>query len=267
MTILVTGATGNVGRHVVSHLAAAGHKVRALTRKPSGASFPEGVEAVAGDLTDPAALAPAMRGATALHLITFGGEGYAPLQTGAELVDMAERAGVRKVTVLRGQPGTVEDAVRASAMDWTLVTPMEFMSGVFDWAGSIRAEGVVRAPFADARSPMVHDGDIGASIAKVLTSDGHAGKSYELTGPAALSVRDKVSQISAGLGREIRYEEMSEDEARTAWAAEGLPAEVIEFFVMAHGTDHATVLPTVEELTGRPARTLAEFVREHAARF
>jgi len=268
MTILVAGATGNVGRHVVSHLAEAGHKVRALTRNPSGASVPVGVQAVAGDLTDPASLARAMDGVSALHLITFGGEGYAPLETGAALISLAERSGVRKVTVLRGQPGSdVENAVTASDLEWTLVTPMEFMSGVFDWAESIRTEGVVRAPFADARSPMVHDGDIGAVIAKVLTSDGHAGQSYELTGPAALSVRDKVSQIAAGLGRPIVYEEMTEEQARAAWAAEGLPNEVIEFFVMAHGTDHGRVLQTVVDITGRPARPLADFVREHADRF
>lgn len=267
MTILVAGATGNVGRHVVSHLAQAGHRVRALSRNPAAASVPAGAEAVAGDLTQPDSLKSALDGVTALHLITFGGNDYAPLETGAALVDLAIEMGVRKVTVLRGQPGTVENAVTASDLEWTLIQPMEFMSGAFDWADSIRDEGVVRAPFADARSPTVHDGDIGAVIAKVLTSDGHAGKTYELTGPVALSVRDKVSAIGAGLGRDIEYVELSEAQARSAWAAEGLPPEVIEFLVIAHGTDRGTVLPTVQEITGRPPRTLTDFVRENVDRF
>jgi uncharacterized protein YbjT (DUF2867 family) len=270
MTILVTGATGNVGRNVVAHLVENGHAVRALTRNPSAASLPKGVEVVQGDLTDPSTLD--FTGVTALHLITVDVSGaYSPLETGYEIVALAKKAGVRKVTVLRGGAhGTVENALLESDLEWTFVQPVEFMSGVFDWADAIREDDVVKAPFPEVRSAMVHDGDIGAVIGTVLTSEGHAGKTYDLTGPQALSIRDKVAAISTALSREITYLEQTEEEARLEWMAQGLPSEVIEFFVMAHGNPPETaytVVPTVEEITGRPARTLEDFVRAHAAKF
>jgi uncharacterized protein YbjT (DUF2867 family) len=271
MTILVAGATGNVGRHVVAHLAAAGEPVRALSRDPqrARAKLPAGVEIVGGNLADPQSLVPALEGVTAAHLITFDGEGYAPLETGADIVSLLEHAGVKRVTVLAGRGGNIEDALRESGLAWTRIEPLEFMSGVFDWIEEIKTEGVVRAPFSDVRSAMVHDADIGAVIAKVLTEDGH-GKTYRLTGPHALTVPEKVAAIAEGLGREIRYIELTEAEARANWAAQGLPSDVIEFFVMVHGKPNEmayTVLPTVEQVTGRPARTLVDFVREHADRF
>ena len=269
MTILVAGATGNVGRHVVAHLVDAGQKVRALSRNPLTASLP-GAEVVRGDLAEPASLASALDGVTALHLINFSGD-YEPLETGADIVALARKAGVKRVTVLRGgDKGTVEHALEASDLEWTFIQPVEFMSGVFDWAASIRDENVVKAPFAQVRSAMVHDGDIGAVIATVLTSGGHGGRTYTLTGPEALTVPGKVAAISQGLGREVSFVELTEAEARQEWKAQGLPDEVIEFFVVAHGNPPEQayiVLPTVQELLGRPARGLVEFVEAHKDRF
>jgi uncharacterized protein YbjT (DUF2867 family) len=145
MKILVAGATGRVGRPLVEQLAAAGHQVRALTRNPANANFPAGVEAVAGDLTAPATLASALEGVDSLHLINFDGATYAPLQTGQEIIALAEKAGVKRVTVLRGGEMTsVEEAVQASSLAWTFLNPVEFMSGALDYAPSIRAEGVVK---------------------------------------------------------------------------------------------------------------------------
>ncbi|GIH05867.1 nucleotide-diphosphate-sugar epimerase [Rhizocola hellebori] len=227
---------------------------------------------MAGNLSDPDSLIPALEGVTALHLINFDGtEGYTPLTTGAEIISLAAKAGVKRVTVLRGgDKGTVENALEASDLEWTFIQPVEFMSGVFDWIESIRDEGIVRAPFASVRSAMVHDSDIGAVIAAVLTQDGHAGKTYTLTGPQAMTIPQKVAAISDALGRDIKYFELSEQEARDDWRQQGLPDEVIEFFVMAHGNPPAqayTVLPTIEQITGRPPLTLQDFVRDHAARY
>ncbi len=287
MTILVTGATGNVGRNVVKHLVAQqsrqrpgsdrpaaepGQTVRALTRDPARAraSLPEGVEVVAGDLTIPSTLESALDGVSALHLINFGGD-YVPLETGAEIVALAAKAGVKRVTVLRGGvEGTVEKALKESTLDWTFIAPVEFMSGALDWAEEIRATRTVRAPFPGVKSAMVHDSDIGAVIACVLTQGGHGGKTYELTGPQALTVPDKVAAIAGAIGEPIKYVELTEAEARARWAAEGLPPEVVEFFVMAHGNPPAaawTVLPTVEQITGRPALTLADWAAAHAHLF
>ena len=102
MTILIAGATGTVGRHLVHQLTAAGHPVRALTRNPATADLPADVDVVAGDLTDPDTFTTVFNGVTAAHLITFGGDNGEPLTTGTRLVELAARAGVRRITVLGG---------------------------------------------------------------------------------------------------------------------------------------------------------------------
>jgi len=270
MNILVTGATGNVGRPLVEQLVTAGHRVRALTRDPARAELPAGVEAVAGDLTDAASVP--LDGVDAMHLITFNGADFSPLTNGAELVERAERAGVRRVTVLKGDvaKGPVEEAVEASGLEWTHLGPVEFMSNALEWASSVRTEGVVREGFPSSRSAMVHDGDIAAVAAVALTNSGHAGREYWLTGPEVLSPPEKVATIAAVLGREVRYVELTKDEIVAQWQGEGYSAEDIEFFVaMRTNPPEAgyTVLPTVQEVTGRPARTFAEWVRENAAAF
>ncbi|NEE43160.1 NAD(P)H-binding protein, partial [Streptomyces sp. SID8455] len=177
MTILVTGATGTVGRRVVEQLLERGEHVRALTRDPARAEFPAGVEAVRGDLADPASLEGALEGVTGLHLITFDGGLFAPLATGEEILERARAAGVRRATVLNGGGDTpMETAVRASGLAWTVVMPVEFMANALEWAPGIKAEGVVREPFVDRLSAMVHESDIGAVAATALTEDGHGGQ-------------------------------------------------------------------------------------------
>lgn len=134
-TLLVTGATGTVGRQVVAELLARGHAVRALTRDPARAALPEGVEVVRGDLSEPDSLVPALAGVTGLHLITFDGTGFAPLETGPRLLERAREAGVRRITVLHGGgPTPLEDAVRADGgTAWTVLMPVEFMAT--RWSG------------------------------------------------------------------------------------------------------------------------------------
>ncbi|WP_067823263.1 NAD(P)H-binding protein [Actinomadura kijaniata] len=269
-TFLVTGATGTVGRQIVRELLERGQAVRALTRDPANASLPEGVEAVRGDLTDPASLAPALDGVAGLHLITFGG-GYEPLETGPEIVELARGAGVRRVTVLNGGgPTPLQDAVRASDLEWTVVAPVEFMANALDWAESVRAEDTVRAAFVDRHSAMVHEADIGAVAATALTTPGHAGEEYVVTGPQALTVRDQVAAVAAARGREIRLVELSEDEAVARWRAEGHDEETIAWFVETFKNTPPvgwTVVDTVERVTGRPARTFARWAAEHASAF
>lgn len=269
--ILVTGATGRVGRHVVEQLVQRGQRVRALTRNPAKANLPAGVEVVAGNLSAPASLASALAGVTAMHLINFNGEDYAPLQTGTEIMALAEKAGVQRVTVLLGgEKGAFEQAVEASPLAWTHLQPVEFMSGVLDWAESIRREGVVRIPFVNRRSAMIHDADIGAVAATVLAQGGHAGETLTLTGPAVLTPIDMVQTISNVIGRDLQLIELSEAQAREQWRQAGFPEDVIEFYVWVHGNTPPlgyTVVPTVEQVTGRPPRTLTQWVAENAAAF
>lgn len=271
-TILVTGATGTVGRRVVAELLARGHAVRALTRDAAAAVFPAGVEVFQGDLTEPESLNPALEGVTGLHLITFGGACFAPLETGPRILELARAAGVRRVTVLHGGgPSLLEDAVRADdGVDWTVLMPVEFMGNALEWADGVTAADEVREPFTGRLSAMVHEGDIGAVAAVALTEDGHAGQEYLITGPELLTVGDKVTAIAAARGRDITLVELTREQAVARWRAAGHPEDVIGFLLEAYGNTPEvgrTVLDTVEKVTGRPARTFAQWAAEHAGAF
>ncbi|MET9831863.1 NAD(P)H-binding protein [Streptomyces sp. NPDC006385] len=270
--VLVSGATGRVGRQVVAELLARGHEVRALTRNAEKAAFPAGVEVVQGDLTEPDSLIPALEGVTGLHLITFGGAYFAPLETGPRILELARAAGVRRVTVLHGGgPTALEDAVRADdGVAWTVLMPVEFMANALEWADGIVASDEVREPFVSRLSAMVHEGDIGAVAAVALTEEGHGGQEYVITGPELLTVGDKVAAIAAARGREIAVVELSEDEAVAQWRAAGHPEDVIGFLLEAYGNTPEvgrTVVDTVEKVTGRPARTFTQWAAEHADAF
>ncbi|UHA71881.1 NAD(P)H-binding protein [Paenibacillus sp. 481] len=272
MTILVTGATGKVGRHIVSQLQQANHHVRALTRNSEQANFPAGVEVVSGDLASPAAIAEAFQGVTGLHLITFNGDAYTPLNSASEIIELAKKAGVQRITVLCGpEESVVEQAVKASGIDWTMLHPVEFMgNAIWDWGYSIREAGIVKEPFPHALSAKVHEADIAAVAVTALLNEGHAGKSYVLTGPEALTRVESFRILSEALGRDIPFIELTEDEARDQWRAEGYGEEDIAFFIeMGANTPEIgfTVLPTIEEVTGRPARTFAQWAAEHVQAF
>lgn len=271
MKILVAGATGTVGGQIVKQLSEAGHQVRALTRNPAKAKFPVGVEVVAGDLTKPETLVSALEGVDSLHLIKFGGDNYADLETGREIVAMAEKAGVQRVTVLLGgTKGALEEAVESSSMAWTFLQPVEFMSNILEWAASIRSEGTIRLPFGDRKTAIVHEADIAAVAVAALTEDGHGGQTYTITGEEVLTPRKMVQIISAAIGQEVKLIDMTEAEAREEWKAAGHPQQVIEFLLWVYGNTPPigyTVVPTVEQVSGRPPRTFAQWAADHADDF
>jgi uncharacterized protein YbjT (DUF2867 family) len=267
MRVLVTGATGHVGRHVVRRLAEAGHDVRAMTRNP-GAEFPPGVEVVHGDLLFPEP------------------------RTAPEVVARAKAAGVTRIVTLSSGAVTggldtdfqlpVEQAVEASGLEYTHVRPGDFASNTARlWAPMIRADRVVRYAQPAAPSLAIHDDDIAAVAVAALTEDGHTGRWYDLTGPELLTRRDQVAAIGAALGEEVRFEEVTAAVAREilerqgGWAAENAGFLLGFDEYSAGGTssddvDWAAVLvplPTVEEVLGRPARTYAEWARDNVAAF
>ncbi|WP_084960076.1 NAD(P)H-binding protein [Thermoactinospora rubra] len=263
MTILVTGATGTVGRHVVRELLDRGATVRALTRDPATADLPAGVEVVRGDLTRADTLAPALEGVTGVHLIDAADDDYTTLPNGEEIVKLLDG---RKVTLLSAMgPGTLEPALRASDLEWTYVQPTEFMSNALEWSEPVRAHGRIEEAFPRTKTCMVHEADIGAVIATVLTSDGHAGQTYGLTGPERLDVYDKARILGAATGREIEVVELTLDDLR----ARGVPQQYLEFLSMAFDVpeDAYQVVDTVERVTGRAPRTFAQWAEEHAPAF
>ncbi len=275
MTILVTGATGNVGRLVVDHLLAAGAPVRALTVDPQRAALPAGVEVVKGYIGRPATLPAALVGVDRLYL--------APLpQTVREVVRLAKEAGVRQIVDLSssnadaeaaGDPSgwhyyAVERALEESGLPWTHLRPGEFMTNTLGWAEQIRATGVVRAPHGNAATAIIDLDDIAAVAARVLLEEGHIGTKYELTGPAAVRRADLARQIGEAIGREVRFEEQTREEALAE--LEPIMGEWAAWYVdgFADLVDHPQpVSPNVELLTGRPATPFAQWARRNAAAF
>jgi uncharacterized protein YbjT (DUF2867 family) len=279
MPILVTGATGTVGRSLVRQLVDAGQPVRAVSRDPQSPAarrLPPQVEVVAGDFEKPGSLVPALRGVDRMHLVSIG-----PLTTVPEVIALAEEAGVRRLTHLGHHDPSRDDddpletdhravhrAVEASGLEWTHVFPGEFMANTFEWIGSIRSERVVRAPFGAWRSAMVHEADIAAVILAALLGDGHAGRTYVPTGPEPVRRIDAVRMIGEAIGREIRFVELTPEQAREQWK-EIYPEFVIEWFLeMGRYLDaNATVRPDVELVTGRPGRTFRQWAADHADDF
>ena len=270
MRILVSGATGQVGRHLVAQLHDAGHTVRALTRNPAGARLPVGVETVAGDLTHVGSLAAAFEGMEGIHLITFGGDEREELTNGTEIVQLAERCGIRRATVLGGWSRSgIEEALEASSISWTLVQPAEFMGNALDFAPEIRASGTV-SMLAGYPSAVVHEADIAGVAAAALTTDGHAGKAYPLTGPEALTPAERTRLLAEATGEPIEFVQLGEEAERERLRGYGYGEDYVEFGIQLAADPPAgagTVLPTIEEVTGLCPRTFAQWAREHANQF
>jgi len=271
--ILVTGASGNAGGAVLRALVAAGHRARALVREGSRAQLPERVEAVAGDLNQPETLAPHLNGVTGAFLLS----GYERL---AETLREMSRAGVTRVVLLSSSaaPGgdltnavaryhiLSEQAVRESGLAWTFLRPNSFMTNTLQWLPQLRKGDVVQAPFADVRVATIDPDDIGAVAAAALVSDAHAGRAYRLSGPESLLPAERVATLAKVLGRPLRFEGQSNEEARAEMSA-AMPPEYVDaffrFFVDGD-LDESQVLPTVEDVTGKPPQTFERWVRAHA---
>lgn len=271
MSFVVAGATGNVGHHLVQQLHQAGRAVRALTRNPAKAEFPAGVQVVQGDLMLPESLEEGLAGAEGLHLIDFGGEDFSPLQTGPEIADLAERSGVKRVSILMSdEKGDFARSFEDRSFAVTFIRATEFMSNVKDFAPQVRSGEPVRVPYVDRRSAMVHDADI-ASVAMVaLTQDGQGGKTYTVSGGEVLTPRDMLRTVGEAIGREIPIQPLTEEEAIQDWQNAGLSQGIIDFMVWVYGNTPEsgyTVTLTVPEVTGKPHRTLKQWATENTDLF
>ncbi|WP_327704295.1 NAD(P)H-binding protein [Streptomyces decoyicus] len=283
--IVVTGATGNIGRSLVGRLLAEGAAVRALTRDPARAGLPAEAEVVGADLTGTDDLGPLLAGAEALFLnLAAGGD-----RAAAALLDAAVKAGVRRVVLNSSMAVTdtpadednfiarlhagLERAVRDSGLEWTFVRGGNYATNALAWAPSIRASGVVRDAHPDAQGVPVHEADLAdvAAVALLDRSGAHLGKAYAVTGPERLTVAQQVAEIGRATGRATRVERISEEEAAEAMTGRHLTEEAaLELVRMFGRTVDAPPFPVsdaVERVTGRPGRTFARWAQDHAADF
>ncbi|MEU9851727.1 NAD(P)H-binding protein [Streptomyces sp. NPDC047974] len=280
--VLVTGATGRVGRVVVDRLLDAGVPVRALVRRPAAAAtLPPAVEVFTGDLTVPGTLDPALKGAGAVFLVWT-----APPAT-AEAVVERLAVHVRRAVFLssphrtphpffqqpnptRALHADIERLLAATSLETTIIRPGMFASNALAWwAPAIRNGDVVRWPYGAAESAPVDERDIAAVAARTLSEDGHVGGDYVLTGPASLTQAAQLDVIGDALGRRIAYEELTPDEFRALW--EGVaPGSAVDMLLAAWQAavgQPAYLTTTVADLLGTPPRSLRQWAVDHASAF
>jgi uncharacterized protein YbjT (DUF2867 family) len=235
---------------------------------------PAGVRHVLADLTDPHSLAPALAGADSVFLLTS-----ADFMAGGDLdkvVEVLRDNGIRRVVLLSSQGvGTgrhapaLEEAVTRSGLEWTILQPGGFNTNALQWANSVRTQRTVVAPFGDVALPTIDPADIADVAAVVLRETGHAGKTYVLTGPAAVTPRQQTAAIADALGEPVRFVEQTHAEAK-AFMLGFMPEVIVDNTLGALGTpspEEQQTSPDVAELLGRPARTFAEWAAHNIAAF
>jgi uncharacterized protein YbjT (DUF2867 family) len=275
--IVVTGATGNVGRPLVRVLAEAGEEVTAVSRRVAWETVPDGVTHHRADLADAESLRPALAGADAFFLLVP--EVGTHLDPHA-IVDVVKSAGIPRVVLLSSQVvGTrsvshaplrrVEEVIEQSGLEWTHLRPGAFASNALAWASAVRAERTVVAPFADVALPAVDPQDIAETAAAVLREPEHGGRAYVLTGPEATSPRQRARIIGDVLGEQITFVELTREQARDRMPA-SMPEHLVERTLSFNGAPTAEeqrVSLDVATVLGRPPRHFTDWVRRNVAVF
>ena len=283
--ILVTGATGTIGAPLVKMLSAAGEQVREVARHPGIRAdvAPPGVEVFFGDLKRPEAIVPALRGVTSLFVHPRAVGEAAP-----QLLRLATEHGVKHVAVLSAinvdedpawQPSRangdrnkeVEDAVTGSGLAWVSVRPCSFaVNTIAMWAAQTRRGDVVRGPYAGFADALIHEVDVAAVLARALLDHSLAGQKISITGPQSLTHAQMVTTIGEVIGRPLRYDEISPPAAAGAMVAQGIPQAFVDAMMARYSREAGEPAPVtdgVEKILGRPARTYADWVADHAAAF
>jgi uncharacterized protein YbjT (DUF2867 family) len=283
-TVLVTGATGTVGRHLVAELRRRGTAVRALVRDPQRAAGILGpdVELAVGDFTDPASLRAALPGVDRVHLACANHPDQVAWETA--MIDAAAAAGVGRIVKLSaldagiGSPvafadahGRIERHLRASGVPHVLLRPTFAMTNLLAAAAGVRQAGAIFLPGSGAKIAMIDPRDVAAVAAVALTTDGHDGRTYELTGPAAVTFDEVAAELSAALDRPVGFVPVPDDAALAQLVGAGVPewyaAGVVAQFGLLRAGTQADVRDVVRVLTGREPRSLGQFLREHAGAF
>jgi uncharacterized protein YbjT (DUF2867 family) len=281
--LLVTGATGTTGMEVLRALKARGVAARALVRDETKAHHLRelGFDPVTGDLGDPRTLKPALEGVERAYLVAP----VSPMQSELEqtFLESAKEAGVKHIVKLSligaseqaplrfaRAHARVEQALRDSGMAWTLLRPTGFMQNTLGWGSQVQ-DGVFYSPVPDAAFSIVDARDVAETAAVALTTDGHEGKAYGLSGPEAVSYRDQVRRLFAAAGREVKVEEVPIESVKRElvragvppWNAEGL-AEQFDLYASGGAT---MVTSGVMDTLEREPRDLDTFAKDHAEAF
>lgn len=282
-TVLITGATGNIGPHIAAQLIEAGVTVRALVLPgdPHATRLPAGVEAFTGDLADPESLEPALDGVDAVMLmwpfftldVTTAPEVLRRIAKHARRVVFVSSIGVEIGLEPKDNNchAYLEALIEETDLAWTFLRTTGFaVNAVLSWRAQILGDGVVRAPYGQAARSPIHEADIAAVAVRALTEDGHAGARYVVTGPEALTQVEQLRILGEALGLDLRWEDVPAAVALGHMVAAGWPAPYAEgamdYFAMLVRqpemiTDH------VEQVTGKPPRTFREWAAERAEVF
>ena len=281
--ILVTGATGNVGGVLIPNLTNLGADVRALVRDESKAQGLKdaGIEVVVGDLDKPDTLDAAFRGVDQVFLITPPNPNQviqakngiqAAKRTGSPFIVRLSAGAIQEMPGalprISGQHAETDPMLKASGLPYTIIRPHNFMQGTMMAAQTVASQGVVYMAVKDGKIGMIDVRDVADVAVKVLTEDGHDGKTYNLTGPASISFHDVAAALSKALGKEVNYVNVPLEAAREAMIGMGLPEWIADAFgeymtAFSEGYGDFTT-PDVQEVTGRPARSYETFVRDFA---
>lgn len=284
MAILVTGATGTTGSEIVKQLSAAGAKVRALVRNPQKAASIQkpNVEIALGDLSKPETLDAALRGADHVLLLSSPDPNQVELQS--DLIQAAQRAGTQHLVKLSALGADVNAAMRfgrwhgqtekqleESGIPFTNLRPNGFMQNMLAFAGSIAAAGKFYADLGDAKISFVDIRDIAAVAVKTLTEPGHVGKSYDITGPEALSYGEVAKKLSAALGKKVEYVNVSTEDAKKGMLGLGMPEWLVdaiaELYAVYRAGGAAIVTNVVADVAKKKPISFDQFARDYAGAF
>jgi uncharacterized protein YbjT (DUF2867 family) len=282
--ILITGAAGTTGSEVVRLLTAKGVRVRAMVRDPEKAKrfTGPGVETVVADLARPATLDPALRGVDKVYLVSSPDPRVSQLH--GHLIDAAKRAGVKQVVRLSASGaatnsptpflkwhGETDERLARSGISFSLLRASFFMQNLIGLRAMIQHDGVIRLPAKEGKIAPIDTRDVSAAVAAVLTSEGHSGRIYDVSGPESLGFAEMATRLGKAIDREIRYEDVPPETVREAWLAAGKPEWLADGFVdlMAYFATGAAADVTggVEKLTGVKPRSFDTFAKDFAGAF